>query len=108
MLNVGAHTLPCLLRWLPHLLSHHIGRNRTMGFCCCSLKGLVRVVLLSMMGKNKENRPHVENNNGNFYFIIVEGCLMLPAFIEEKVFFKYPLMAQQMHFFNLEVMFQLF
>lgn len=51
MLDVGAHTLPCLLCWLPHLLSHHVGRSRTMGFCCSSLKGLMRVVLLSTVGE---------------------------------------------------------
>lgn len=58
MLDVGAHTLPCLLCWLPHLLSHRIGRSRTMGFCCFSLKGLMRVVLLSMMGiKQRKQAP---------------------------------------------------
>lgn len=86
MLDVGAHTLPCLLCWLPHLLSHHVGRGRTMGFCCSSLKGLMRVVLLSTVGqKTKENRHRVENNKGTFHFIILDFFCCC-GFTEAKAF----------------------
>lgn len=86
MLDVGAHTLPCLLCWLPHLLSHHVGRSRTMGFCCSSLKGLMRVVLLSTVGqKTKENRHRVENNKGTFHFIILDFFCCC-GFTEAKAF----------------------
>lgn len=108
MLDVGALALPCLLCWLPDLLSHHAGRSRTMGFCCFSLKGLMRVVLLSMMGKNKENRAHVENNNGNFQFITVDVLTMFKVTWFYRSFFTYPILAQQMHIFCLKVTFQLF
>lgn len=60
-----------------------------------------------MMGKNKENRAHIENKNGNLYFIIVDVLTIFNVtwFYRSKSFFKYPILAI---FLYIEATFQLF
>lgn len=89
---MGDHTLPCLLA----------GRSRTMGFCCFSLKGLRRVILLSTMGKKTGQIGPVLKIVMETFTSLLLICFLtvfnVTWFYWSESFFKYPRVAQSKHF----------